>query len=521
MESKTDCSEPIDNSESGGSGTSHQSLIDLYPDVYLITDWSGRIFEANRAAEVLTGFNQNQIVGRRVEEFVAKSDVERLHILINQIQSVHLEKVDSSEVSLVREDNQLFPIQITIKSELDSTGEGKRLHWFIKDYSKNKKLDRVLWESEKRFRSVTDTASDAILIFNSNLHMLYWNEKAKEMFDYPPGETMYQLLGAFVSDGFDEKLEFEITRILNTGESELLGNTIEAVGVRNRGKTFPVELTLSTWQAEGNVFFTFIIRDISRRKQAEQQLIIAEKMASLGRLTSGIAHEISTPIAAVRAALVDITELIGEYQASVEDPDVSDKDEKEIIDDLHSALSVAERSATRVASFVRSIKNQTRSVSDQKQLFDPSAIIADALIMLRYLLRKSMNVIDFEPVEGMFEIWGSPESFAQIIINLVTNASDACSAVGGGSIAIWLQSIEGGIDMRVKDSGSGIAHEDQLKLFDPMFTTKPFGEGTGLGLTIVHHIVSGEFGGSIDVESEPGKGAEFRVFFPARSDENL
>jgi PAS domain S-box-containing protein len=520
MNSKSDWSDPIDAPGIGDSSTSNQSLIDLYPDVYLITDWSGKIFEVNRAAENLIGFNQSQIVGKRVEKFVAKGDVEKLHILINQIQSGSVEKVESSELNLVRADSQIFPIQITIRSEVESSGVGKRLHWFIKDYSKHKKIDQVLWESEKRFRSVADTASDAILIFNSNLNMLYWNEKAMEMFDYPPDETMYQLLGAFVSEGFDAKLENEIVRILDTGESELVGNTIEAVGVRKRGETFPVELTLSTWQAEGKTFFTFIIRDISRRKQAEQQLFVAEKLASLGRLTAGIAHEISTPIAAIRAALVDITELIGEYHASVDDPDVTEKDKTQIIDDLQSALSVAERSATRVAGFVRSIKNQTRTKGDQKQLFDLPTIIADALIMLRHLLRESKNIIDFEPQEGKFEILGSPERFSQIIINLITNASDACTAVGGGSIEIGLQLVDGGIEMIVKDSGCGIAYEDQLKLFDPMFTTKPFGEGTGLGLTIVHHIVTGEFGGRIDVESHPGQGAEFRVFFPDRKGGN-
>src|SRR6266542_1058176 len=111
------------------------------------------------------------------------------------------------------------------------------------------------------------------------------------------------------------------------------------------------------------------------------------------------------------------------------------------------------------------------------------------------------------------ELFGSPSRLAQIVTNLVTNAIDASAEKGGGPIDLVLGTWDGGVKLEVRDRGAGIAPENIGKIFYPMYTSKPFGVGTGLGLTIVHDIVTGDFNGTIDVDSQVGRGTSFVLRF--------
>lgn len=249
--------------------------------------------------------------------------------------------------------------------------------------------------------------------------------------------------------------------------------------------------------------------------QAEQKkLLLSEKMASLGRLTAGIAHEMNTPLATMRAALAELLSLIHEYQASIGDAEVTPADHAAIVSEMLTAGRLADNAAERAATFVRGIKAQTRDLAPHEhQHFDAVAVIQEGLTLLGHALRQGQCTVNFLPEADYIELHGSPGRLAQVITNLVTNAIDA-SAPHGGPIELRLTQTPTGVDLRVSDQGSGIASEHLPKIFDPMFTTKPFGEGTGLGLTIVHDIVTGDFQGTVEVDSAPGRGATFKLHFP-------
>lgn len=250
-------------------------------------------------------------------------------------------------------------------------------------------------------------------------------------------------------------------------------------------------------------------------KDNQAQLLLSEKMASLGRLTAGIAHEMNTPLAAVRAALVEVEKLTAEYQASLGDPQVTSDDYREILEEMQHSISLAVTASERAASFVRSIKSQTRDMSSAKrQPFNAVAVIDEALLLLRHALRKSNCTVSFERPKDAMDLFGLPGRLAEIITNLVTNAIDASAGAGGGAITVRLETTADGLDLVVGDQGAGIAPEILPKIFDPMFTTKPFGEGTGLGLAIVRDIVVGEFGGTVEVDSRTGAGTTFTIHLP-------
>jgi C4-dicarboxylate-specific signal transduction histidine kinase len=247
-------------------------------------------------------------------------------------------------------------------------------------------------------------------------------------------------------------------------------------------------------------------------EENRERLMIAEKMASLGRLTAGIAHEMNTPLAAVRAAVSELESLVNEYRESIGDDGVNDDDHREIAAEMLKSLHLAQSAAERAAGFVRGVKSQTRDLSaHQRVSFNAVTVIQEAILLLSHALREGKCEASFERERDVMEVVGSPSRLAQIITNLVTNAIDAMAAQSGGKIDVALVQEAGFVVLRVKDSGCGMPPEVQSKVFDPMFTTKPFGEGTGLGLTIVHDIVKGDFSGTIDIESRVGEGTTFVI----------
>lgn len=246
----------------------------------------------------------------------------------------------------------------------------------------------------------------------------------------------------------------------------------------------------------------------------QQRLLSAEKMATLGRITANIAHEMNTPLAAVRAALVEIDKRAVEYASSIGDSDVTSADHTEIADEMRASLQIAKSAAERAAGFIRGIKTQTRDISAQERnLFDPSPVIEEALLLLSYDLRRSACQIEFRPPERPVWLLGLPGLLSQVVTNLVTNAVDAMPPEGG-TITLTLSEDDGRAQLVVQDTGSGIPVELRDKVFEPMFTTKPFGKGTGLGLSIVHDLVTGPFGGSVDLHSEMGVGTTFTLRLP-------
>jgi len=251
----------------------------------------------------------------------------------------------------------------------------------------------------------------------------------------------------------------------------------------------------------------------------QQRLLSAEKMATLGRITANIAHEMNTPLAAVRAALVEIDKRAVEYEASVGDEEVTREDHLQIAAEMRTAIQLARRASERAAGFVRGIKTQTRDLAPQEKLrFDPVPVIEESLLLLSYDIRRASGGIRFEPPERPIELLGTPGRLAQIVTNLVTNALDALPEVGEGAVTLTLTADDHVARLVVQDTGSGIPSELREKVFEPMFTTKPLGQGTGLGLTIVKDLVSGYFGGDVDLASEPGHGTTFTLTFPLAGD---
>jgi signal transduction histidine kinase len=249
-------------------------------------------------------------------------------------------------------------------------------------------------------------------------------------------------------------------------------------------------------------------------EESQSRLLASEKLASLGRLTAGLAHEINTPLAAAMHSLYQAKDLTREYKVSLEDSSVTKADHKEIATELENALSSAEVSLERLGEFVRRMRSQTR-VSSEKSTFYPSQVVRDVIAVLQPKAKElEVSLGFFEPNDHV-TLYGDASRFSQVVSNLLVNALDACAGREHSFVNVRLSHQEAEVRLEVQDNGVGIPGELQQKIFEPMFTTKDIGQGTGLGLAVVYDIVHGGFGGEIEVESTPGQGSIFRASFPS------
>jgi len=250
----------------------------------------------------------------------------------------------------------------------------------------------------------------------------------------------------------------------------------------------------------------------------QEQLLQQSKMATLGRMTAGVAHEMNTPLAAMRTAVSEALRLSKEYAESIGDPEVTDKDHREIAADLQRCLDIAGRASEKAAAYVQGIKTQTRDIgSQEKFVFDLREPIREAVLLLGFALRRAECELEMTLPEEECSFLGNAGHVQQIVTNLVNNALDAMEGRADKRITVVLKILEDDAEdvyvLSIGDNGCGIPSESLSHIFEMLYTTKPFGHGTGLGLSIVHNLV-GVLGGKIDVESHVDGGTRFDIQLP-------
>ena len=248
----------------------------------------------------------------------------------------------------------------------------------------------------------------------------------------------------------------------------------------------------------------------------QRQLLLSEKMAGIGRLTAGIAHEMNTPLSAVRSALEEARQLTEEYKGSIGDAEVTDEDHQAIATDILKSIDLCRRAAEKASSYVRSIKSQTRDMGARdRAVFDAGPVLEETILLLSHASREQGIPIDLDLRVRPLPILGTHDRLSQMVTNLLVNALDASKGIVGARVTVsaWLDGDAPRID--VSDRGSGIPPEVLDRIFEPLFTTKPVGQGTGLGLSIIGDLMESEFAGRIRVTSVVGEGTTFHLDFPA------
>ncbi|MBN2577190.1 MAG: HAMP domain-containing protein [Deltaproteobacteria bacterium] len=242
---------------------------------------------------------------------------------------------------------------------------------------------------------------------------------------------------------------------------------------------------------------------LEKLRRAQDNLVRTEKLASMGRLVAGIAHEINNPVNAVINSLGPLEEAVKKIAAGDGGSAATLGREAEEI------LAVVQRGAARTKAIVQALHGYARGDDSTQRLVDLARSLDDTLGLLQHRLRHVQVVKDIEP--GV-RIAGFPGQIDQVLMNLLTNAAQAIGA-RGGTITVAAKNQDAQVLLTIADDGPGIPGDVLPHIFDPFFTTKDVGEGSGLGLSIVHGIIE-RHGGRIDVDSQPGHGTKFSISFP-------
>jgi two-component system NtrC family sensor kinase len=254
-----------------------------------------------------------------------------------------------------------------------------------------------------------------------------------------------------------------------------------------------------------------------------------EKLASLGQLTAGIAHEIKNPLNFVNNFSGVSVEMIDELQATLSNMKGDDKTVAEITDlanTLRSNLDKIVQHGKRADAIVKNMLLHSRQGSAEHRPVDINALVEESLNLAYHGARaeqQGFNITlerSLDPAAGEVDLF--PQDITRVLLNLISNGFYAATkrkAQADGSdyeptLIAATKNLGDRVEIRIRDNGSGITSEVREKMFNPFYTTKPAGEGTGLGLSISHDIIVKQHGGSIEVDTQPGEFTEFRVILP-------
>jgi len=371
------------------------------------------------------------------------------------------------------------------------------------------RMERKLLASEQRFRRLIENTVDLLFVIDSRANIIDVNHTACKKSGYIRDELLeLSVNNLFIGDQINVQ---EILHQVHNTESMTIEHTFKC----KNGNTFPIEINIGLLSNGDNPLLIALARDITNRRkneaeklELEKQLMHAQKLEELGRLAGGMAHDFNNILTVVQ----------GYSELALLKLDQSSP--------LYTDLKEIRDAAYRSASLTRQLLLFSRRQPMDYSLININTLIHNLMRMLNRLLGENI-VIKKSLKHGLWDVWGDLGSIEQVIMNLVINAKDAIHK--RGKIIITTDNItlsESDIDedtetkpgnyvkVEVNDTGVGMDEQTIKRVFTPFFTTKETGEGTGLGLSVVHDIVKSN-NGWIDVTSKVGKGSTFTIYFPA------
>jgi len=353
---------------------------------------------------------------------------------------------------------------------------------------------------QKLYEAVLRTVIDGIVSIDERGRILSFNPAAEKIFGYAAGEVIGENVTMLMPEPYRGAHDGYIASYLETGVGSIIGIGREAKGQRKDGSVFPLHLGVSEVRVDGTPYFTGILRDLSRERELEEQMRQQEKLAAVGQLAAGIAHEIGNPLAAISGAIQVMT-------AETEHATI-----REIAPQLNEQIE-------RIGAIVRKLLDFARPPHDEWVPCLLNDVVEQTIEILRYDKRSLGVAIETSFDESLPLTVARPGQLSQVFVNLLLNALDALreAAVAEPSVRIATSTRDAGqsIAVVIEDNGPGIPDAVSQRVFDPFFTTKEVGKGTGLGLSVSYGIVS-EHGGEIEIDGRPGEGAQFTVKLPVR-----
>src|SRR5690349_9951019 len=472
--------------------TRFTELFETLQEGIYITTPDGRILDANPALVRMLGYDSKEdLLKRQVAEIVVDSAERKA--LIEQAETQPM--VQGREVTLLRKDGTSIVCLHSAAAVRDNSGKVVRYQGAVMDISERREIERRLRQQQEFARRLVDNFPDLILVLDTNARYTFVSPRSREILGYEPSEIAALGFGHCVHP--DEMpavraLYYEIVAARRTFDS------LEVRVRHKQGEWRRILFNFSPLSDEsGNIEGVVLSgRDVTDLKRLEEQLIQAEKLAAMGQMLAGVAHELNNPLTAV----LGVTELLRERAGQDES--------------FTRQLDLTHRQARRAARIVQNLLEFSRPGSAQKKLLDVNNLVERTLQLHEHSLRRNNIEVDFSPDTGLPGIMGDANQLILVFLNLVTNAEQAIREVReSGRLQIRPARSGDRLSITFQDDGIGVRPEALPRLFDPFYTTKRPGGGTGLGLSICMTIIR-EHGGLIEAEALPAGGSLFTVTLP-------
>jgi PAS domain S-box-containing protein len=350
------------------------------------------------------------------------------------------------------------------------------------------------------FRRLVEEAPEPIAVVREGF-FLYANPACVRALGYTGAEELYRIpLADLLDEGEATLQSLRESQVMQGGAPPAMTWTIR----RPDGSRVLLESVITYFEYAGEPAVLAMARDVTERKQLETRLVQADRLAALGTMAAGVAHEINNPLAYV---LLNLEWIARKLPTLANDPSS--------LDALMDMLKEAREGADRVSTIVRDLRSFSRADGESRRQVDLCEVVQSAVKIAGHEVRQRANVTtSLEPARP---VWANEGRLEQVVINLLLNAAQAMPESGADHNEIRVSVRPEGEThavLEVADNGKGIPADVQPRIFDPFFTTKPVGVGTGLGLTVCHSVVA-SLGGTITAYSQPGEGTTFRVVLPA------
>ena len=377
--------------------------------------------------------------------------------------------------------------------------------------------ERQLSDSEKRYRTIFKTTGNATVIIDERSNVQLVNDEFVNLTGYTREETIGKMtwMALFAPESLKKMLHYQEMRLSNP---DAVPHSYETRLIDKRGQAHDGIITVNLLPGAPWRVASFL--DLTERKQAEQQMLRADKMAALGQIIAGVAHEINNPnnfivfnLPILKRYMEAIHPLLDRQAESQPALKILNMPYDAFWDDLYKLLANMEHGSQRITGIVAELKNYIRShEAEDRRPADLRQIIQQVMILVGKQVGKMVKRFDVSIAESLPAVAVNAGKIEQVLINLIINAGQAADKEDSW-VRVTAQASGEFVEIKVEDNGCGIPEETINRIFDPFFTTKSRDAGTGLGLSIAQRIIE-EHGGKITVSSELGRGSCFTVQLP-------
>jgi PAS domain S-box-containing protein len=482
----------------------YRTILETIEEAYYEVDLEGNFTFANQGVERLLGYTKTELLKMNDREYTDEQSAKKLFGAFNTVYKTGL-PAKGFDWEVITKNGTRKIIEASVSLMKNQEGRCIGFRGIAREITDRKQAVEALRASEEKYRLLVENANDGILIVQED-SIKFANPKAMGLFEYDENELR--------KISYDDLIHFQDRHLLDRGKAGDgdRGNMPGPFSIRmvsRNGKEIWAQINAVDITWEGKPATLNFVRDITFQKRLEAQLLQAQKMEAIGTMAGGIAHDFNNIL----------TSVLGYTQLALGDVSTGSQTER----DLQEVV----RAGRRARDLVSQILTFSRQAQLELKPLNPVPIIKEALKLLRASIPATIEIRqNISNTEA--NILADPTQIHQILINLSTNAAHSMAGKGGilevtltktkldSAFAARYPEVKPGehLVLEVTDTGHGISPAILDRIFEPFFTTKKRGEGTGMGLAVVHGIVR-SCGGAITVYSEVGKGTTFKVFLPS------